>query len=63
LGIIFSLSITICNRFNKVFSNAFEIIGSKDIGRYEVVSCGGLPGFEIIITYATFHILGTYLDK
>jgi hypothetical protein len=31
--------------FSKSFSNNFDIIGSKDIGLYGVVSWGGLPGF------------------
>jgi hypothetical protein len=30
--------------FSKSFSNNFDIIGSKDIGLYDVVSWGGLPG-------------------
>jgi hypothetical protein len=33
--------------FRKSFSYNFDIIGSKDIGLYDVVSWGGLPGFGI----------------
>ena len=35
---------------------SFDNIGSNDIGLYEETIDGGLPGFAIIMTSATFHI-------
>jgi len=43
------------NLFNRSFLNNLDIIGSKDIGLYDVVLWGGLPGFGIMMTSATFH--------
>ncbi len=34
----------------------------SDIGLYEVILFGGLPGLDIIITSATFHNFGTYCN-
>src|SRR5215510_8625742 len=44
------------------FSNSFDITGNNEIGLYDAASCGGFPGFGIIITSATFHSLGTYFS-
>jgi hypothetical protein len=43
------------NLFSRSFSNNFDIIGSRDIGLYDVDSWSGLPGFGIMMTSATFH--------
>jgi len=40
------------------FSKSFDLTGNNEIGLYDAASCGGFPGFGIMITFATFHILG-----
>jgi len=44
------------------FSKSFDITGNNEIGLYDAASCGGFPGFGILITSATFHSLGTYFS-
>ena len=51
------------NLFNRSLLNNFDIIGSRDIGLYDVVWWGGLPGFGIMTTSATFHSCGTYFKR
>jgi hypothetical protein len=43
------------NLFSRSFSNNFDIICSRDIGLHDVDSWGGLPGFGLMMTSATFH--------
>ena len=50
------------NPFKRSFSNNLDIIGSNEIGRYDVVSWGGFPGLGNMITSATFHNCGTYCN-
>ena len=44
------------------FSKSVDITGSNEIGLYDTASCGGFPGFGIMITSATFHSLRTYFS-
>jgi hypothetical protein len=39
------------------------MVGRSDIGRYDAVSFGFFPGFNIIFTSATFHDWGTYFSR
>jgi hypothetical protein len=41
-------------------SKRFDITGSNEID--DAASCGGFPGFGIVINSATFHSLGTYFS-
>ena len=43
-------------QFKKKFSRILDNFGTTDIGLYEETNDGGLPGFAIIMTSATFHI-------
>ena len=42
------------------FSNIFEIVGSRLMGRYEVTSIGFFPGLGIVKICACFSALGQY---
>jgi hypothetical protein len=44
------------------FSKSFDITVNNEIGLYDAASCGGFPGFGIMITSATFHSRGTYFS-
>ena len=61
-GIRFFLSIIGFNLLISNFSNSFDITGNNEIGLYDAASCGGFPGFGIMITSDTFHSLGTYFS-
>lgn len=48
--------------FSNNFSKSLEIIGSDEIGRYDVNSFRSFPGLGIIVTSAIFHTVGTCLS-
>lgn len=52
------------NLRNNIFSNNFDITDNKEIsdGLYNVACYDGFPGFNIVMTSAIFHNLGTYFN-
>jgi len=61
-GIRFFLSIIGFSLLISNFSKSFDVTGNNEIGLYDAASCGGFPGFGIMITSATFHSLGTHFS-
>jgi len=58
----FFLSMIGFNLLISNFSKSFDIIGNNEIGLYSAASCDGFPGFDIMITSATFRNLATYFS-
>jgi len=44
--------------FSKIFSNTFDRVGNRLMGRYDVTLSGGLLGFGISIISENFQVRG-----